>query len=201
MKPTWSQRDDQLMNFVSDKRRKKVSEYRLIIDRKSCLYSALVIRKKIEEIIGIPMAQQKYIYIENHKPRIDTNIRIDFNISHSEDYLCCGISLDTYIGIDIEKISVASLAIENCIFHKNEIAYIKKGSDPNLNFYKMWTRKEAYGKYLGLGLATNLTSVDTLSPNKHYWLSTFLKEDSLISVCSEQFENIRIEEIDENNLF
>ncbi|MFC4891668.1 4'-phosphopantetheinyl transferase family protein [Pseudofrancisella aestuarii] len=79
---------------------------------------------------------------------------LDFNISHSGDWLIGAIS-SSRIGVDIEKINlnrdVKSIAKnfysleENSLLENSSNSYIE-------NFYKLWTIKEASAKYFGISI-------------------------------------------------
>lgn len=84
---------------------------------------------------------------------------VEFNISHSSDWVVCAIS--TYeIGIDIEKKVNLDIDIINHFFHPAEINWINKGTDgERLNrFYYLWTKKESFIKSVGKGLYMDLYS-------------------------------------------
>ncbi len=82
-----------------------------------------------------------------------------FNLSHSKEYTVCGIS-DHEIGVDIEHITMREHIIPR-ITTKEEKETIKNADD----FTKLWVKKEAYVKYLGIGLSYGLKNVDTLHLN------------------------------------
>jgi hypothetical protein len=72
---------------------------------------------------------------------------IHFNISHSANYVACVIA-DSPVGIDIEGGRKVNSAVAKRYFSEEEIAGIHSDED----FFKIWTFKEALGKYTGEGL-------------------------------------------------
>lgn len=84
---------------------------------------------------------------ENNKP-IFINKDLYFNISHSKDYVACSLA-PFNIGIDIEQ----DRNIKN-----NIIERIKHINDKNISLIEIWNIKEAYSKYLGIGLKLNFAN-------------------------------------------
>jgi hypothetical protein len=72
---------------------------------------------------------------------------IHFNISHSANYVACAIA-DLPVGIDIEGRRKVNSSVAKRYFTAEEIKSIHCDED----FFKIWTFKEALGKYTGEGL-------------------------------------------------
>ncbi|MBQ3005068.1 MAG: 4'-phosphopantetheinyl transferase superfamily protein [Clostridia bacterium] len=98
-----------------------------------------------------------------------------FNVSHSEDIAICGIS-ESEIGVDIEKVRKVNLKTATRFATEKELFYIfgKSPCDDDYysdtteiyeRFFEIWTLKEAYFKKLGLGISTDLKSVEFLVEN------------------------------------
>lgn len=83
--------------------------------------------------------------------------QIYFNISHSNDYVICGID-DNEIGIDIEKnldmdLSISELVLSN--YEREKLLELDKYEQKKY-FYMIWTLKESFLKYTGEGLNDEL---------------------------------------------
>ena len=82
---------------------------------------------------------------------------VQFNISHSKDYLLCGISSGERIGLDIQEIYTIS-SIDSIIknyFNPNEVSYLRSLKSSEIfkdQFFAIWTAKEAYFKAVGDGI-------------------------------------------------
>ena len=95
-----------------------------------------------------------YEYGELGKPQI-VNIPKKFNLSHSGDYVVCGVS-DGEVGVDIQKwVSFKERTAER-FFAKEEWKLLQEtGVEKRTElFYHLWSRKEAYGKYTGQGIGS-----------------------------------------------
>ena len=76
-------------------------------------------------------------------------INTQFSISHSEGLWACLIG-PSCCGIDVQYIKPCNYnSIAGRFFSEKEAAFVKeKGLE---GFYKLWTRREAYGKFTGEG--------------------------------------------------
>lgn len=88
---------------------------------------------------------------------------IDFNISHSGNYVLCAISQHGRVGIDVEQVKPLDLSHYRSVFTTKEWKSIIHASSPLTNFYMYWTIKEAIIKACGKGLSTPLDQFEVLS--------------------------------------
>lgn len=82
-----------------------------------------------------------------------------FNISHSGNKVLCGIH-NGAIGVDIEKPREYTDRVARRVCTDAEYAYI---SGDAKRFLEVWTRKEAYAKLIGKGLAASLVTIEVAS--------------------------------------
>lgn len=110
------------------------------------------------------------------KPYLPDYPDIHFNISHSADTLLIAISKIGAVGVDIEQARPQrrdfSGLVEKC-FAASEIDYWKELPDPEkaTEFYRFWTRKEAFVKAVGRGLALGLSECEIASGESAYFLN------------------------------
>lgn len=99
-----------------------------------------------------------YVYGKNGKPYF-RDYPFYFNISHSGDYVLCVIS-EEEVGADIQKIQPVDTAkLAGRFFAKEECRMLEQcGSDGKRQslFFELWTKKEAFGKLTGQGVAAVL---------------------------------------------
>lgn len=124
----------------------------------------------------INRVMKSYKYDKNNIPTAN----VHFSNSYSDNYVVSSIS-DQLIGVDVEKKADYDLDILN---------------EKELNEYNILilTRKEAYGKYLKLGLHYDYKSID-LSSNSNFfkrygcYFHSFQDDNAIISTCG-NFNNI-----------
>lgn len=104
----------------------------------------------------------------NNKPVLNFQSKsiIDFNISHSGDYILIAIA-DKPVGIDIEHYNIdsGSQEIMKVVFSKKEMSFITEQAHPDKTFYKLWTRKEALLKATAKGLNNDIPDIPCLNGN------------------------------------
>ena len=95
-----------------------------------------------------------YEYGDLGKPQI-VNFPKKFNLSHSGDYVICAAG-DGEIGADIQKWVPYRERTAERFFAKEEWELLQETDAENRTelFYRLWTRKEAYGKYTGQGIGS-----------------------------------------------
>ena len=94
---------------------------------------------------------------------------------------------DEPVGVDIEKIRDVNLKIKDRFFCTAEKENIKTNED----FFRIWTAKESYIKYLGTGLHTPLNSFDTGSLDVNFLHLDF--NGYHICVCTKNKEEFKIQ--------
>lgn len=191
--PVWTDTDVQLLPFISKQRQEKVLSYRFSIDKKLSLYSALLTRMEISVLSGV-LHQSLHFQSEfMHKPMLLSAPYYHFNFSHTKSMILCGISDTHPIGVDIERID-PSLNIETmkAVLHQTEFQYINStysNHERTDRFYKIWTQKEAYIKYMGTGFSADAHAFNMLDPKLSSKLFTWKQDCYLCSVFTD-FQNI-----------
>nr|AFB69900.1 phosphopantetheinyltransferase family protein [uncultured bacterium] len=91
------------------------------------------------------------------KPRVGGDSRIRFNISHSGALWACAVALQREVGLDLEEIRPGREVdrIAERTFAPAETAAIRAlpEAERAAAFHRCWTRKEAYLKARGFGIA------------------------------------------------
>ncbi len=148
--------------------------------KKVLIVSDMLARFMVNKFTGISKNSIKFAHSSHGKPILQ-NGHAQFNISHSGNY-CVGCIDKHPCGIDIEFLRDVNLNSAKRFCTDNELQYINNSRNKNTAFLKIWTKKEAYFKSIGCGIATVLSSVDVLKEDK---LSTVENDDFILSVYSE----------------
>ena len=105
------------------------------------------------------------------KPVLLTGTGIEFNLSHSGDYVLIVVTCELTAGIDVERVreDIEIEKIAGRYFSQREVSELMElHPEQRLRaFFYGWTRKEAYIKAHGLGLSLPLDSFDvSLAPTE-----------------------------------
>jgi 4'-phosphopantetheinyl transferase len=158
---------------------KQILRFKFWQDKQRSLLGKALLIKSFEalELDYEMLADLKYT--EFQKPYL--NHQIDFNISHSAEYVICAISKTNRVGVDIEEIKEIPLLDFENFFSKEEINHIFKANDSLKSFYTLWTQKEAYLKAIGTGLNVPLSDIlisdNKIKYNNEEWFLHELKFD------------------------
>lgn len=174
-------------------------------------------RKNLENLI-ISMAQNHYnknnLIIEreeNKKPYFKNANNLYFNGTHSSELFAAVISDEYNVGIDAEKIRERDyFAIAEEYFYKSEIEYLKNTHKLEIDFFTIWTIKEAYIKMLGKTIfdIKNSVEVDLIEREvrnaDNIFFASFILDDSyIISICFDTKNDVdlNIQDFNLNMLF
>ena len=113
-----------------------------------------------QHYFGFPYLEADIFIAKNGKPELFPSRFPDqyFNLSHSKHYmaLCCS---NTAVGIDLEEPRKFSAHLLNRISSSSELKIIDSYPNQEKIGLLLWTLKEAYIKYLGVGLTFPLADM------------------------------------------
>lgn len=152
----------------------------------------------------IPMESLNIEYNTYGKPYLSTQ-DIQFNISHNAHHWICAVDFNQ-VGIDIEEIGTAKEKIIKRFFSELEKQQVLKATskeETDRFFFSIWTRKEAYLKYLGVGLSISLSSFDVvdLSAKEECCFENLIYNNACISICSRRREKVVFHDLAKNDRF
>ncbi|MGT2749831.1 4'-phosphopantetheinyl transferase family protein [Streptococcus orisasini] len=143
---------EKLMTIVSEKRCLKANRFIHQKDRERCLLAEALVRYALIKDYG--MKEEKILFNRSKygKPFLmESNLH--FNISHSGKWIVCAIG-NSQLGVDVELIRL--LEYENIYksFSSTERMHLDALStqDKQTSFFKLWTLKESFVKFIGTGL-------------------------------------------------
>ena len=137
--------------------------------------------------------QAEFAKNEHRKPYIAGH-PIHYNISHSGQYVVL-VTSKSEVGVDIqEKRGSRMESLAKRFFAEEEwqaVSKCEREEEKKDLFYRIWCRKEAYGKYLGTGLSSNLLGVNVLEELDNIKFHDLeIIENYQISICSRKGENL-----------
>lgn len=163
-----------LLRALSADEYARAERYALPHLRRRFVVARGILRSLVGSYLGIVPSEVRFCYGAFGKPMLDEarhKEALAFNLSHTEDFALFAFSLVHDIGVDVERIQksfeVLSLAQQH--FSINEYAALSAlPTELQLSaFYACWTRKEAYLKAKGSGIANHLSKFDvTVSPKE-----------------------------------
>lgn len=148
-----SKRYEELVQYVQPEKAQRLKAYVNNADRYRSLLGEILFRDAAIKEFGLTNQEITIIKSKYGKPYVKAIPELQFNISHAEDWVICAIHHQA-VGIDIEKKQKADLGIAKRFFTKDEYKTLMDLplTEQDDMFIRLWTLKESYLKYLGVGL-------------------------------------------------
>lgn len=126
-------------------------------DRRRFVRARSALRRILAQSLDTAAATVQFSYGADGKPFLRAHPQLAFNVTHSEDLALIALSdSPAAIGVDIESVrampDVNELAKTIC--SREHAAAISVHANSSLAFLRVWTRKEAVSKALGLGVGS-----------------------------------------------
>lgn len=155
---------------------------------RSSAYRSLVGLRLLSELISEMNITPALRRTKFGRPYFADTPDIDFSISHSDSLVVCALCVSKEstprVGIDCEDIyGKDPLPLASRFFTEDEFLKILEASDKALAFTELWTKKEAYLKYLGSGLSTPLNTFDV--SNLPLCFKTERRDSCIITLCAQ----------------
>lgn len=138
--------------------RDRINRYKRWQDRQGVLLGKLLLLEGLKGYGYRCDCLNHILSDENGRPFLDD--RVDFNISHSDEFTVCTLSDRGRVGIDIERIKEVDLSDFKNYLTPRERNIIAQSGDQYRDFYKIWTIKESVLKADGRGLSASLLDVE-----------------------------------------
>jgi 4'-phosphopantetheinyl transferase len=148
----------QYLNQLPGPLQEKNVKYRRWQDKHLHLFGKLLLLEGLKNIGytdgGI---LNKINYNDYSRPFINKDI--DFNISHSGEYVLCAIGNRMRLGIDVEEIKHINFDDFKQVMTDKQWSDIRQSEDPLRFFFKYWTIKESVIKADSRGLSIPLLDI------------------------------------------
>jgi 4'-phosphopantetheinyl transferase len=143
--------------------RARVARCRLEADRREMLAARGLLRWVLGGYLGQEPATLRIRRGAGGKPSL-VEPRVHFNLSHTRGLALLAVTVDGAVGVDVERVrALADLQeVARHFFSDAERRMLASRSpaEAELGFFRCWTRKEAYVKARGDGLAIPLAAFD-----------------------------------------
>ncbi len=133
-------------------------------DRRRFTVARAILRAILGRYLGVDAGRIGFCYGRRGKPALAGEGSLRFNIAHSEDVALYVVARGAEVGIDVERVrAISDLGgIAERVFSRRERATLRAlpPADTLEAFFRCWTRKEAWIKATGVGLAQPLHESD-----------------------------------------
>lgn len=165
-----------LESCLSDAERERAARFRFERDRRRFIVARARLREELAARLGVRPEAVRFAYGDNGKPRLADHA-LQFSVSHCDDVALFAFSKTAEVGVDIEAIrpvrEADAIAVQffSPLEHAGYAALAPR--DRLLGFFRVWTRKEAYVKALGVGFSMALERFDLSVAPRGWHLRSF----------------------------
>lgn len=137
----------------------KIQRFKRSDDEQRSMMGELLTSQILSKKTGTSLTDLEITKSEKGKPSLLNNQNIQFNISHSGQWVVAAFA-EKAVGIDVEELKEPAYRIAERYFSKTELENLNRltGSNKQAYFFDLWTLKESYLKLLGKGLTKSLGS-------------------------------------------
>jgi 4'-phosphopantetheinyl transferase len=158
-RPEWP--IDELRELLSDDERAQVAKFRFEADRRRYAVGRGMLRLWLSRYLNRAPQELKFRYGPNGKPLVEDGGDLHFNLSHSGGLAAYAATRAGEVGIDLERLHelVGWEHISVLCFAPEERALIsaQAPAEQLAQFFRLWTRHEAWLKAWGAGLGDPAT--------------------------------------------
>ena len=169
-----------LLASIPFEQQAKILNFYNIIDQRRALLGRLLISYGLRYYEYPPETLAKLKISNFGRPSIDAPI--DFNLSHSGEWVILAITNLGRVGVDIEKIRDVNLSMYGQVMTSPEWAMIFRSQNQKKEFFRLWVKKESLIKANGKGLSIPLNQIEIIDEQVELeGVPWFLKEFRLDS--------------------
>jgi 4'-phosphopantetheinyl transferase len=154
-----------LDSFLDERDRLRCTRFKFADDRARFVLGRALVRTCLGRYLGQPPETVELALSDDGRPIYPYDATLRFNLTHSGDLVALAITSQAEIGIDVERIEshpdLSELAQR--IFSEPDLETFRTFSTAEAltSFFRAWTRKEAYLKARGEGIAEGLPQIST----------------------------------------
>lgn len=154
---------ERLARYLCAAERERSERFHFQADYERYIAARAALRLQLGAFLGCDPRSISFQYTSYEKPFLQRR-GIEFNLSHSGDWVLFAFTRCGEIGVDIEKIRPISdmRDVAKTNFAASEFALWEatRDADRVAAFYRCWTRKESFIKAIGEGLSCPLDSFE-----------------------------------------
>jgi 4'-phosphopantetheinyl transferase len=159
---------------LSDDERRRAERFRIGDLRRRFVVGRLTLKAVLGHYLGCLWDKVEFSYGTHGKPRLAeafAAVGLEFNLAHSYELALVALTKRRAVGVDVEAIRPmrdAERIIQRFFSPREQAEFLALPETERLAaFFRGWTRKEAFLKATGTGLATELDAFDvTLGPDE-----------------------------------
>ena len=164
---------DRYQQILSDEEKERAGRFVFEKDRAHFTVARGVLRSLLGAYLKIDPAAVAFEYGPYNKPCLHgtpPGVDLSFNLAHSGDWALYAITCGDNIGVEVECIrkTIHCIDIAKRFFSRDEARQLQAlpAEQRRQAFFNGWTRKEAFIKAIGMGLAFPLSAFDvTMGPD------------------------------------
>ena len=170
----WTGKRDVFFSELSPEEQKRALRFKFSEHKDRFVIFHGFMRRVLGSYLAFEASRLVFKTAEKGKPYLaspdNKTCPLNFNLSHTEDIALLAVSSGQEVGIDIEHRQRTSdwqgIARRFCTPEEQDALFLIEGmAEQREAFYDLWTRKEAYMKVLGSGLALSPTQFNlTVAP-------------------------------------
>lgn len=148
------------VQLLSTDERLHTARFRFALDRERWTLARASVRVILGSYLGIPPSSVVFSYNQYGKPEIidpGTHKGLKFNVSHSEKLCALALTYLDRVGVDAERIrfipEALGMAQSSFTEYEYQALLAETPAVRMRTFMRFWTKKEAYLKAVGSGLA------------------------------------------------
>lgn len=178
---------------LSQAERSRAARFRFDRERRRFIVARARLRELLAERLEVPPESIEFVYAREGKPALAERFARSgwrFNLSHCGELAVYAFSRAGEVGVDVEAVHAIAEAdaIAARVFSRREHEDYRAlaPSERPLAFFRCWTRKEAFVKALGDGLAVALERLDASAPPCGWSIESFSPEAGFIGAVAVQ---------------
>jgi 4'-phosphopantetheinyl transferase len=156
------------LSVLSTDERRRADGFQIAAARHRFVGRHVHLRQVLARYLDMPPASVPLLARLNEPPQLTVPSALRLSLSSSAGVSVAAIAWNRPVGVDVEHLDrdVDISAVAATVFSKQERQAVNRASasERQALFFRIWTRKEAFVKALGVGFMRDLKSFDVIRP-------------------------------------